>query len=661
MHKKTILFLGVAVAVLFLTNAVFGPVSITKAANSPVTGYAWSDNIGWIQMNPAFGGAQVDDITGIFSGYAWSDNIGWINFAPASGFPETPNESAKLNLSTGQITGWVKALAASGSGGWDGWIKMRGGTGSTIICPSGYIYNQVTLKCESNFTYICPSGYTYNSSNDKCENNPVCPSGGSYNTTNNRCEAGLISTPVTQYRCPITGTAYGDSGSCNANCYTMVSCNPVSTDTYYWYPNEEPGSLQCTEVSRQLESISCSGTCPIPSSGGKSYGSRPPGSVCIGWVFCGLMPSCDSTVPAGFFGFGNNAYYKTTSTTYSSCPSYQSCNAETTTTYSCPSGYSQSGSICVASATCSSGGTLNGTTDKCEISSTKSCPSGGSYNSSTGKCEATPTYDDSGAGQPYGVDANLATGVFSGYAWGSDVVGWVAFSGVTMNPFAPAVVISASPNPVDYNTSSTLTWSSTNVTSCVASGDWSGDKATFGTESTGNLTSAKTYTITCAGPGGSAENSVTVNVNGPACNNNGTCEAEFGETNENCPNDCPASPSADFSLNNSNAIFASLVGGASSVSTETTITLIPSGTFTNDVALSVDSVNPALSGATFNFADSSLSSAEYSGGTKFSVNVPSGFSSGLYTITIKGDGGGLIRTVNIQLNIEAVEPSWIEI
>jgi len=137
------------------------------------------------------------------------------------------------------------------------------------------------------------------------------------------------------------------------------------------------------------------------------------------------------------------------------------------------------------------------------------------------------------------------------------------------------------------------------------------------------------------------------------CNGSETCSS--------CSQDCGSCTLQDFSLNNSNAIFVSLVGGAPSVSTETAITLTPSGTFASDVALSVDSINPALSGATFNFADSSLSSAEYSGGTKFSVNVPAGTPSGLYTITIKGDGGGLIRTINVQLNIEAVEPSWIEI
>ena len=84
---------------------------------------------------------------------------------------------------------------------------------------------------------------------------------------------------------------------------------------------------------------------------------------------------------------------------------------------------------------------------------------------------------------------------------------------------SPGVTISASPNQVAQNTPSTLTWSSSNTTSCVASGDWSGSKTTEGSESTGNLSSSKTYTLSCSGQGGSASNSVTVTVGSPTSPN----------------------------------------------------------------------------------------------------------------------------------------------
>jgi hypothetical protein len=81
----------------------------------------------------------------------------------------------------------------------------------------------------------------------------------------------------------------------------------------------------------------------------------------------------------------------------------------------------------------------------------------------------------------------------------------------------PTVTISASPTTVNSGSSSTISWTPANAASCVASDDWSGSKdATDGTytESTGALTSSKTYTISCSGPGGtSSPASVTVNVN----------------------------------------------------------------------------------------------------------------------------------------------------
>ncbi|MBP9714947.1 MAG: DUF11 domain-containing protein [Candidatus Pacebacteria bacterium] len=79
----------------------------------------------------------------------------------------------------------------------------------------------------------------------------------------------------------------------------------------------------------------------------------------------------------------------------------------------------------------------------------------------------------------------------------------------------PTVNLTANPMSIAYNGTSMLSWSSTNATSCNATGGsngWSGPKNTSGTFYTGNLTSDKTYNITCTGNGGSAVDSVTVNV-----------------------------------------------------------------------------------------------------------------------------------------------------
>ena len=91
----------------------------------------------------------LNEATGFLSGYAWSENIGWIKFNPAGPYPSAPNYSACVNLpgtsgevcqadlADNQMGGWARVCSAAAnpdctgganpnSGGWDGWIKLRG-------------------------------------------------------------------------------------------------------------------------------------------------------------------------------------------------------------------------------------------------------------------------------------------------------------------------------------------------------------------------------------------------------------------------------------------------------------------------------------------------------------------------------------------------------
>ena len=77
---------------------------------------------------------------------------------------------------------------------------------------------------------------------------------------------------------------------------------------------------------------------------------------------------------------------------------------------------------------------------------------------------------------------------------------------------SPTVTLSAIPSSIAMNGSSTLSWSSTDATSCTASVDWSGARNPSGSANQNNLTSDKTYTLTCSGPGGSASDSASVSV-----------------------------------------------------------------------------------------------------------------------------------------------------
>ena len=87
---------------------------------------------------------------------------------------------------------------------------------------------------------------------------------------------------------------------------------------------------------------------------------------------------------------------------------------------------------------------------------------------------------------------------------------------VSVTSAAPVVHLSASPSTVASGGTSTLSWSSRNATSCVASGAWAGAKATSGSQTTGAFTASATYGLSCTGSGGSAVQSTTVSVTSPA-------------------------------------------------------------------------------------------------------------------------------------------------
>lgn len=155
---------------LLFTRDAYAQVGI-PASGVELTGYAWSDNIGWISMNCRTGGVTGNDICGTSSyrvtlatggaltGYAWSSNIGWVKFDGLSSFPALAGTVAASARVTGTypnltIEGWARACAgtvpgdcsdmASRTDGWDGWISLRSTvapTYSTIMSATGALNN----------------------------------------------------------------------------------------------------------------------------------------------------------------------------------------------------------------------------------------------------------------------------------------------------------------------------------------------------------------------------------------------------------------------------------------------------------------------------------------------------------------------------------------
>ncbi|MCP6719243.1 MAG: PKD domain-containing protein [Patescibacteria group bacterium] len=140
---------------------VFGKVEAGTEHN--VSGWAWSENIGWISFNsincdvngngiyegvsegapagcPTSGpvnsyGVNIDTATGTFSGYAWSENVGWISFNESElTLCPTGTCRAEINLSTNEVSGWARAL--NYGDGWDGWIHLRDTSYGILRNPS---------------------------------------------------------------------------------------------------------------------------------------------------------------------------------------------------------------------------------------------------------------------------------------------------------------------------------------------------------------------------------------------------------------------------------------------------------------------------------------------------------------------------------------------
>ncbi len=130
-----VFILGAIVSLLFFAGPRF-----SSAQSAPLSGYAWSDTIGWISLSGSGYGIYID-ASGNLSGHAWSEHIGWISAQAADvvGCPTTP---CQPKLTGTAMSGWLRAISATGNG-WDGWISLSGpgyGVSNVNGTYSGYAW-----------------------------------------------------------------------------------------------------------------------------------------------------------------------------------------------------------------------------------------------------------------------------------------------------------------------------------------------------------------------------------------------------------------------------------------------------------------------------------------------------------------------------------------
>ena len=102
------------------------------------------------------------------------------------------------------------------------------------------------------------------------------------------------------------------------------------------------------------------------------------------------------------------------------------------------------------------------------------------------------------------------------------------------DPVAPTLSFNASQTSIPWNGSVTLSWSSSDADSCVASGDWSGSRSVTGNEVLSSLTADGHYVLECSGPGGNVSRQLDVTV--AAQQSNGTARLSWTPPTENTDN-----------------------------------------------------------------------------------------------------------------------------
>jgi hypothetical protein len=95
-----------------------------EVTDTSVTGLAWSENAGWIRFDPATGGGVQNDGVGRLSGHAWTENVGWIDFAPTGG-------GVAIDPITGEWSGdaWGENV---------GWIRFRSTAATSFVVSTGW-------------------------------------------------------------------------------------------------------------------------------------------------------------------------------------------------------------------------------------------------------------------------------------------------------------------------------------------------------------------------------------------------------------------------------------------------------------------------------------------------------------------------------------------
>lgn len=282
----------------------------------------------------------------------------------------------------------------------------------------------------------------------------------------------------------------------------------------------------------------------------------------------------------------------------------------------------------------------------------------------------------------YGYGVIVSACAWDGWAWGSDVLGWIHFKGSNYGVLGAGTGCGAQPDLLISNgpllSSGVLAGGSTvsfkgtisNQGDAQASGTFSNRfQVDINNDGSINTTLAPNPTLSGLVAGGFSEvvsgnwSNIPIGTHKIIlCADQPSPSIGESDENNNCAESIMTVSVPEFYLTSSNDLNVNVTGAGVSPSDNTKITATPIGAFTDEVALSVQSVSPSLPpGTVYNFSPQSLKQNQYSAGSNFKVTVPGDTAEGDYIITVQGQSPGLTRTVNVILHINFKNPIFREI
>lgn len=299
-------------ALFLLVFAAASVVKIHAGTGDSGQGWLWgggagptdgtNTNVGWISVNNTNqGGAtnyglNIPSGNGDVTGYAWSENIGWISFNAADTTSCPQNPCGAVRVVGNNIKGWARilgikdALAAGNSGGWQGWVSLSGPQYGVKINADNTLTG---FGWSDELGWIDFSRAKVKScTNPSCSTKSVCEG----QTLGSSCDPTSFCSGDATATCTITGNT---SWSCSNGCGTTVQCsafvNPkingtcATTDSFCQArtptdanlcssgtPNPGASSIN---VDTYQTTWQCQGTC-----GGSTASCSAKGTKACGWI-----------------------------------------------------------------------------------------------------------------------------------------------------------------------------------------------------------------------------------------------------------------------------------------------------------------------------------------------------------------------------------------